>query len=120
MVELSEEDLQTVYNWVDSIPLSRPKRNIARDFSDGVLAAEVVRHFIPKLVDVHNYSAAHSVSQKTYNWNTFNLKVLKKIGMSLSKKEIEDLVNMTPDTIELLLLNLKATLEELAQKGTLH
>ena len=26
--------MQEVYNWVDSIPLSRPKKNIARDFSD--------------------------------------------------------------------------------------
>jgi hypothetical protein len=34
---LAEEDLKEVYNWVDEIPLSRPKRNIARDFSDGVL-----------------------------------------------------------------------------------
>lgn len=78
--DLSEEDLQMVYNWVDSIPLSRPKRSIARDFSDGCLAAEVVKHYIPKLVDLHNYSAAHSVTQKTYNWNTLNLKVLKRIG----------------------------------------
>lgn len=54
--ELAEEDLQVVYTWLDSIPLSRPKRNIARDFSDGVLAAEVVKHYIPRLVDLHNYS----------------------------------------------------------------
>lgn len=27
--------MQMIYNWVDEIPLSRPKRNIARDFSDG-------------------------------------------------------------------------------------
>ena len=33
--ELSEEDLQAVYAWVDEIPLSRPKKNIASDFSDG-------------------------------------------------------------------------------------
>ena len=31
---LDEEELQLVYHWVDSIPLSRPKKNIARDFSD--------------------------------------------------------------------------------------
>ena len=31
---LSEEEMQEVYNWVDEIPLSRPKKNIARDFSD--------------------------------------------------------------------------------------
>ena len=80
--------------------MSRPKRNISRDFSDGVLLAEIVKHFIPKLIDLHNYSAAHSLSQKTYNWNTLNVKVLKKIGLTLSKKEIENIVNMVPDAIE--------------------
>ena len=33
--KLNEEEMQLIYNWVDEIPLSRPKRNIARDFSDG-------------------------------------------------------------------------------------
>ena len=42
--EITEDDLQAIYNWVDEIPLSRPKRNIARDFSDGVLLAEIVKH----------------------------------------------------------------------------
>jgi len=32
---LDEEEMQMIYNWVDEIPLTRPKRNIARDFSDG-------------------------------------------------------------------------------------
>ena len=31
---ISEEEMQEVYNWVDEIPLSRPKKNISRDFSD--------------------------------------------------------------------------------------
>ena len=38
---LSENELNEVYNWVDEIPLSRPKKNISRDFSDGCLVAEV-------------------------------------------------------------------------------
>ena len=54
--QLTEEDLQVVYTWIDSIPLSRPKRNITRDFADGCLTAEVVKHYIPKLVELHNYS----------------------------------------------------------------
>ncbi len=54
--EITEDDLQAIYNWVDEIPLSRPKRNIARDFSDGVLMAEIVKHHQVKLVDMHNYS----------------------------------------------------------------
>lgn len=33
--ELTEEELQDLYAWIDKIPLSRPKRHITRDFSDG-------------------------------------------------------------------------------------
>lgn len=32
---LDEDSLQELYTWIDEIPLSRPKRNISRDFSDG-------------------------------------------------------------------------------------
>lgn len=38
--ELDEESLNELYTWVDTIPLSRPKRNIARDFSDGGAGGE--------------------------------------------------------------------------------
>jgi hypothetical protein len=37
-----------------------------------VLMAEVVAHYHPKLVEMHNYSAAHSIRQKMYNWQTLN------------------------------------------------
>lgn len=30
-----EGSLRALYRWVDAVPLSRPRRNIARDFSDG-------------------------------------------------------------------------------------
>jgi len=110
--ELTDEDLQVLYNWVDEIPLSRPKRNISRDFSDGVLTAEVVKHFFPKFVDLHNYSAAHSVSQKMYNWNTLNIKVFKKMDLVLNRKEIENVVNMVPDSVERVLLAIKIHIEQ--------
>lgn len=34
-MELDETDLQELYSWIDEIPLSRPKKNISRDFCDG-------------------------------------------------------------------------------------
>ena len=71
---LSEEELTEVYNWVDQIPLSRPKKNICRDFSDGVLMAEIINHYFPKLVEVHNYVASTSAATKLSNWNTLNSK----------------------------------------------
>jgi hypothetical protein len=33
---MDEYDMQDLYSWIDELPLSRPKRHIARDFSDGV------------------------------------------------------------------------------------
>lgn len=66
---MDDEDLQRVYQWIDEIPLSRPKRNIARDFADGVLTAETCAHYFPKLVEMHNYPAANSYAQKIYNWS---------------------------------------------------
>lgn len=89
---LDDEQLQKIYTWVDQIPLSRPKRNITRDFSDAgaqcqrftcalscattlplaVLFAEVIHHYFPKIVELHNYSNSSSVRQKLYNWSTLN------------------------------------------------
>lgn len=132
--ELNEEELQKLYAWIDKIPLTRPKRHISRDFSDGgnswlsllalleihkdevtkqaegvtwpcissnnhypllqssymtqmsvyllvnwlsaeliaVMAAEVVKYFFPKLVDLHNYVPANSTRQKFTNWSLLN------------------------------------------------
>jgi len=113
---LDEEEMQEVYQWIDEIPLTRPKKNIGRDFADGVLAAEVIKHFFPKMVEIHNYSNASSSQQKLYNWNTLNAKVLKKIGFQLSKKDIEDIVKVTPDTIERVLRLFKLKIEEHKQR----
>ena len=37
-----------------------------------VMAAEVVKYFFPKLVDLHNYIPAHSTQQKLSNWSVLN------------------------------------------------
>lgn len=34
-VILDEDALDQLYAWIDEVPLSRPKKNIARDFADG-------------------------------------------------------------------------------------
>lgn len=43
-----------------------------------VLMAELVHHYFPKLVELHNYSAAHNSMQKAYNWSTLNQKVRRR------------------------------------------
>ena len=49
------EDIDEIYKWVDSVSLSRVKKNINRDFADGVLMAEMARHYFPTAVEMHNY-----------------------------------------------------------------
>ena len=85
-----------VYDWIDSIPLSRPKRNIARDFSDCVLVAEIVHHYRPSIVSLHNYPSTCNAKQKLQNWETMNMKVFKKIGVRLTQVDIDDCANVCP------------------------
>lgn len=98
--DLTDEQLRAIYAWIDAIPLSRPKKNMARDFSDGVMLAEVVAAYFPQLVEVHNYPPANNVRQKTYNYETLNAKVLKKLGYAIPRETIEDIVNAKPGVIE--------------------
>lgn len=104
---LSDEDLGDLYRWVDTLSLSRPKRNIARDFSDAVLCAEIVHSSFPKYVELHNYAAAHAVSKKEYNWNTLNRKVFKKINFSPNPSLLKEVAQSRPGAIERLLFLLK-------------
>jgi hypothetical protein len=82
---LSEEELKVVYNWVDTFQLSRPKRNIGRDFSDAVLVAEIISTYFPTLVELHNYPAVNSAQQKEYNWKTLNSTHLSHQTRSLKR-----------------------------------
>ncbi len=85
----------------------------------------MVKHYLPKMVDLHNYIPAHSVAQKLYNWETLNRmavwmhlgveKVLRKIHMQVSKADVDQIVNCIPEAVErvLKLLQAKAPLSSL-------
>uniref|UniRef100_A0A287D9W2 Sperm flagellar protein 1-like n=1 Tax=Ictidomys tridecemlineatus TaxID=43179 RepID=A0A287D9W2_ICTTR len=66
--------------WLDQLPLSRPKRHLTRDFSDGVLVAEIVKHFHPRLVDLHSYIPACNTDQKLSNWSLLNRQGLQRVS----------------------------------------
>lgn len=114
-----EQELESLYAWVDSIPLSRPKRNIGRDFSDGVLVAEIVKHFFPAdgLVELHNYTAANSTPKKKENWYYLNRRVFARMNFELAPDVIDDLVMCKPGMIEkvLLMLQVKITRAQYAR-----
>uniref|UniRef100_A0A0B8RWZ6 Sperm flagellar protein 1 n=1 Tax=Philothamnus irregularis TaxID=1899461 RepID=A0A0B8RWZ6_9SAUR len=110
--DLDEESLNDLYSWVDGIPLSRPKRNITRDFSDGVLVAEVVKFYFPKMVEMHNYAPANSTQQKLSNWGHLNRKVLNKLNFSIPEDIVRKIAQCTPGVVELVLIPLRQKIEE--------
>ncbi|XP_028939025.1 sperm flagellar protein 1 [Ornithorhynchus anatinus] len=107
-----DEALQRLCVWLDRIPLSRPKRNLSRDFSDGVLVAEMVKFYFPRLVEMHNYVPANSLQQKLNNWGHLNRKVLSKLNFSVPKDVIQKIAQCTPGVVELVLIPLRQRLEE--------
>ncbi|EDL45107.1 hypothetical protein, conserved [Plasmodium vivax] len=93
VARVKEEELNDLYDWISSFNLSRKIKNIHREFSDGVLMAELVSICLPKLVELHNYSKANSISQKRYNWNTLNQRVFRRLGFQIDKRHVEEIVN---------------------------
>ncbi|CAG9310393.1 unnamed protein product [Blepharisma stoltei] len=113
---LEEDEMQRIYEWIDDVPLSRPKRNITRDFADGCMMAEVVKHHYPKLVELHNYPQAHSIQQKLNNWNTLNVKVFRKIGFQIARTDIDKIINCEPEAVEKVLHLVQEKLEEFKER----
>ena len=85
-----------------------------------MLLAEVVAHYYPKLVQLHNYSSANSLSQKAYNWKTINSKVLRRLGFGLTPDDIESLINCVPGAVETLLKTTKRKLAEFRARPGAH
>jgi len=110
--ELDPAKLETLYSWIDEVPLSRPKKSLTRDFSDGVMVAELLQHFLPKMVDMHNYSPANSSSQKMNNWGVLQRRIFSKLKFAVPEPVVRSICNCKPGVVELVLLQLKEKVEE--------
>lgn len=95
-----------LYRWLDKIPFSKRPKTLARDFSDGVLMAELLKLHYPQLLEIYNCITTNNVSKKKDNWNTLNRKVFTKINLTLSNNTISQLANCQHGTIEKLLFSL--------------
>lgn len=106
---LTDEDLIILFDWLKSLKLSKEinPRTITRDFSDGTLYAEILKHFFPKFVDLHNFTVTLNPKHKEVNWNTINNKILRKISLQFKSSAIKRIINLEKDFITKHLFNLK-------------
>jgi len=112
MSELDDDSIKSLLKWIDTVPLSREKKSLARDFSDGVLAAEIIRFYFPRMVELHNYQNASSRQQKLTNWNTLNRKVLSKFGFVIPQDVLENIVKAELKDVQLFLFGLRRVIED--------
>jgi len=64
------------------------------------LVAEIIHHYLPRAIDLHNYFGANATGQKKVNWNTLNRKVFSKLGMRLNETTIINVAEARPGAIE--------------------
>ncbi|XP_043276503.1 sperm flagellar protein 1-like [Venturia canescens] len=107
IAEQTDDPLEEIYTWVDQISFSRPRKNIARDFSDAVFMAELLKRYYPRHVDLHNYVPRNAVGKKIENWSTLDRKVLSKIGLRLNKDTILKLAYSEAGAIETVLAEVR-------------
>ncbi|XP_026670932.1 sperm flagellar protein 1-like [Ceratina calcarata] len=113
-----ESKVEELYSWISGIPLSKPTKNLSRDFSDAVMMAEILKQYYPRHVDLHNYMPVNSLNLKKENWNILNRKVLSKIDMKLNKDAINQLANCHPGAAENILLMLKKRISKDAESNS--
>ena len=113
---IDDNEFYEIYKWVDSYTLSKTRKNINRDFSDGTCYAEIIKKNIPSLVQINNYIPTENHKQKIENWNLLNKKVLNKLGFKINNKDIEGIIYSKPYFIEKALKVLKEKIEEYKMK----
>lgn len=117
ILELKPDELRDLLKWVDSFKLSRCRSKLSRDFSDGVLLAEVLKHEFPNLVELHNYNGCSSVHSKIENWNILNRKVLKKLQIHLKPQSIEKVARAETNYIEKVLHRIMIQINDIKRKN---
>ncbi|KHN77366.1 Sperm flagellar protein 1 [Toxocara canis] len=114
---LDDNSVDDLYKWLSAVPLSRHIKNIAKDFSDGVLVAELIAHFLPRYVSLANYTPVNSNALKRYNWETLNKMVFVHLNFSVNQSLIQKVTTCQPGAIEFVLFRLRQKIDEAVQEG---
>ena len=111
-LNMSDMELKNLYIWLDSFTLSRPRKNLSRDFSDARLVAEIIAYYNPKMFDINSFPTVNARNYKLSNWESLCRKALKYFNIELTQENIMDLVDGRPFAIENFLYVLKPKLDD--------
>lgn len=93
-----------LYTWIDTFKFPKPKRNLTRDFSDGVFFVELLKQLSTKvIIESHNVTQTNNKNQKRDNWGQIKKRVNLRTKLKITNKEIENIIDLKPYSIENLL-----------------
>ena len=74
----------------------------------------------PVMVELHNYPSASKRAQKLTNWTTLNRKILTKLGFSIPKEMIDDIIDCKRnDSVLIFLSGLQMVIEDRLRNSSL-
>lgn len=108
--ELSEKnskvfnEYHNIYCWLDTFKFSKSKKNMTRDFSDGVLFVELLNQALPKIViEYHNVTPTLNKNQKADNWYQIQKRINARTTLKITNSEIAEIISYQPYAIERLI-----------------
>lgn len=107
---LDAEELADLYEWLDRVPLSKPRNNVEKDFADGILAAEIVRFYYPDIVDFRMLRPALNLQERTEQWKLLNSEVFDRIGLTVPSHVLTQLCISKSGIAQSFLFNLRMSL----------
>jgi hypothetical protein len=57
-----------LFSRLDRLPLSRPRGQVEKDFSDGILAAEIIKYYFPDLIELKEYLPSQNIKERIALW----------------------------------------------------
>ena len=73
--------------------------------------AEIIYHYLPKVVNLHSFVKANSATNKKKNWKVLSTKVFPKMGFKPSQVDINNVINCKRMAAENFLSVLRNALE---------
>ncbi|XP_062140085.1 sperm flagellar protein 1-like isoform X1 [Drosophila sulfurigaster albostrigata] len=80
--------------------------NLRRSFTDVLPLARLLSRYYPDLIDLNYYPPRNSVHNKLCNWESFNKRVLTRLGLHLSRDQMVRVARSVPGSVDLLLYSI--------------
>ncbi|XP_064538817.1 sperm flagellar protein 1-like [Drosophila montana] len=77
--------------------------NLRRSFTDVLPLARLMSRYYPDMIDLNYYPPRNSVQNKLCNWESFNKRVLARLGLQLTRDQMVRVARSVPGSVDLLL-----------------